>query len=211
MTNPTDALNAVYRERAQLVAALSKVFPASLEVDPNEPDWPVCIIDLPTGQVSWHCAPGDLEFFQHLPRAAGRVWDKHDDVLKYERLNALPWPQPILEQFLFEIGVEAWGRDLPTVRLARLIAGEQAALSEPCTPAGTSGDPFTDAEQAVLTAAHAYAAAMRAEEFARTLHKQTQGFSTQDALLVAEDTTTEAHSAMVRAVRGLPASQEVQP
>lgn len=81
--------NELYRERAQLAAALSKVFPASLEIDPADPDWMVCIIDLPTGQVSWHIALTDLDLFQHLPRDAGRVWDGHSTELKYMRLFAL--------------------------------------------------------------------------------------------------------------------------
>ena len=38
------------------------------------------------------------------------------------------------EQLLKEIQVEAWGRDLPTARLARLIAGDADALEEAVTP-----------------------------------------------------------------------------
>lgn len=83
------AVNDVYRERAHLVAALSKLFPASLEHDPAEPEWPVCMIDLPTGQVSWHIAPGDTDLFTHLPTGAGRVWDGHSMPQKYARLDAL--------------------------------------------------------------------------------------------------------------------------
>lgn len=82
----------LYRERAQLVAALSKVFPASVDRDPAEPEWFVVFIDLPTGQVSWHIAPADLPLFDHLPRYTGRVWDGHTTPEKYERLNALVYP-----------------------------------------------------------------------------------------------------------------------
>ncbi|MFB9991243.1 hypothetical protein ACFFLM_04520 [Deinococcus oregonensis] len=82
----------LYSERAALVAALSKLFPASLESDPEQPDWPVCIIDLPTGQVSWHIAQSDLHLFMHLPRETGRVWDGHTTPEKYDRLNALYEP-----------------------------------------------------------------------------------------------------------------------
>jgi len=67
------------------------------------------------------------------------------------------------------------------------------------------------AEAAVLTAAHTFAAAMRTGEKARAVYKQTQAFPTQDALLIAEDTTTEARSAMIRAVRELGAEGQVQP
>lgn len=90
MTQQQDALNAVYTERAQLVAALSKLFPSSIETDPNEPDWAVCTIDLPTGQATWHVNPTDLHHFTHLPRNQGRTWDGHDTPIKYQRLNALP-------------------------------------------------------------------------------------------------------------------------
>lgn len=37
-------------------------------------------------------------------------------------------------QRLQAISAEAWGFDLPTARLARLIAGDADALTEPCTP-----------------------------------------------------------------------------
>ncbi len=57
---------------------------------------------------------------------------------------------PTDADFLDAIKTEAWGRDLPTVRLARLIAGDEAALVEPCTPCGTSGDVQVDAERAAL-------------------------------------------------------------
>lgn len=86
--------DAVYTERAQLVAALSKLFPASLE-EHDGADWDdewrtVCFIDLPTGQVSWHIAKADLGYFAHLQKGAGRIWDGHDTPEKYKRLNALP-------------------------------------------------------------------------------------------------------------------------
>lgn len=87
-------LHAVYAERAQLVAALSKLFPASLEEDEKAPGWPVCIIDLPTGQVSWHVTAADAAmFFGHLPAHAGRVWDGHSTPEKYARLAALSTQQ----------------------------------------------------------------------------------------------------------------------
>lgn len=80
----------VYTERAHLVATLSKLWPASLEVDPAEPGWLVCIIDSPMGQLSWHIAPDDLPLFSHLHRNTGRVWDGHTTEEKYARLASLP-------------------------------------------------------------------------------------------------------------------------
>jgi len=87
------SLDGVYSERAHLVAALSKLWPASIEQHDGE-DWDdqwrnVVIIDLPTGQVSWHIAPADLDLFAHLPRDAGRVWDGHTTGEKYDRLDDL--------------------------------------------------------------------------------------------------------------------------
>lgn len=86
-------LDGVYSERAHLVAALSKYWPASIERHDGE-DWDdqwrnVVIIDLPTGQVSWHIALTDLDLFAHLPRDAGRTWDGHTTGEKYDRLDDL--------------------------------------------------------------------------------------------------------------------------
>lgn len=87
------AKNGAYSERNKLVAALSKLFPASLEPHVGEdwgPEWLwVCFIDLPGGQVSWHVMTSELSWFAHLPRNAGRVWDLHDTEEKYRRLDAL--------------------------------------------------------------------------------------------------------------------------
>jgi hypothetical protein len=86
--------NNAYAERNQLVAALSKLFPASLERHPEnesyEDDWRwIVFIDLPTGQVCWHIHDSELPLFAHLPRNAGRQWDGHDHEEKYRRLAAL--------------------------------------------------------------------------------------------------------------------------
>ncbi|GAA3997246.1 hypothetical protein GCM10022631_04700 [Deinococcus rubellus] len=71
---------------------------------------------------------------------------------------------------------------------------------------------MTSAESATLTAAHVYAAAMRAESTARKAYKLTQRAPgtpapevrrLHDAMVRAEDATMEARSAMIRAVRGL--------
>lgn len=85
--------DAAYRERNQLVAALSKIFPASLERDPTVKQgenwgW-VCFIDLPAGQATWHIHDEELPLFDHLPRRTGRVWDGHTNAEKYARLAEL--------------------------------------------------------------------------------------------------------------------------
>lgn len=51
-------------------------YPAGFQIDDKEPDWPVALIALPTGQVSWH-----------LPKFAD-PWDGHDTPEKYRRCRA---------------------------------------------------------------------------------------------------------------------------
>lgn len=85
--------DAVYRERAALVAHLASMLPAVLVhgADASEPEWPVCFVRLPTGQVSWHIAPADLDLFDHVPAVhasspAAPKWDGHSTDEKYQRL-----------------------------------------------------------------------------------------------------------------------------
>ena len=89
------AKDGAYAERNKLVAALSKLFPASLERHPEEDttwedDWRwIVFIDLPTGQASWHLHDSELPQFSHLTRGAGRKWDGHTNAEKYDRLSRL--------------------------------------------------------------------------------------------------------------------------
>lgn len=76
----------VYRERSHLVAHLAAAYPSSLTIDPAEPDWPVVLIDLPTGQLSWHISPDDMDLFGHVAQGAA-TWDGHDTQEKYRRLD----------------------------------------------------------------------------------------------------------------------------
>jgi hypothetical protein len=89
----TKTKDGAYHERNMLVAALSKVFPSSLEKhigDDWDPGWGwVVFIDLPTSQVSWHIHDSELPLFDHLPRLQGRTWDGHTTEEKYARLAAL--------------------------------------------------------------------------------------------------------------------------
>lgn len=87
------AKNGAYSERNQLVAALSKLFPASLERHAGE-DWEddwrwVVFIELPAGQASWHIHDSELVLFGHLQRGLGRKWDGHSTPEKYLRLFRL--------------------------------------------------------------------------------------------------------------------------
>jgi len=89
--------NNAYWERNQLVAALSKLFPASLERHPDsdtawENDWRwIVMINLPTGQASWHIYDSELPNFNHLHREAENYhsWDGHTTEEKYKRLYAI--------------------------------------------------------------------------------------------------------------------------
>jgi len=89
------AKDGAYSERNKLVAALSKLLPASLERHPEEDkDWEddwrwIVFIDAPTGQLSWHVHDSELPMLDHLERGTGRSWDGHTTDEKYERLEAL--------------------------------------------------------------------------------------------------------------------------
>lgn len=84
--------DAAYTERNQVVAALSKCFPAGVAktaIDGWSDDWHGCVyVDLPTGQVSWHFHDSQAHLFAHLPPYAG-AWDGHDTAEKYRRLAEL--------------------------------------------------------------------------------------------------------------------------
>ena len=87
-------INSVYRERDQVVAALSKVFPAHMAWHDEagwEDDWRnIVCVHLPTGQVTWHIHESERwPFFSHLHMQPNH-WDGHSTKEKYDRLNALP-------------------------------------------------------------------------------------------------------------------------
>lgn len=80
-------MDSVYRERAHLVAHLAALYRSTIGyTDPAEPDWAVVIIDLPTGQASWHVSPDDMSLFDHV-RRADVAWDGHSTEEKYQRLD----------------------------------------------------------------------------------------------------------------------------
>lgn len=81
-----------YTERNQVVAALSKLFPAHLArtaIEGWDPEWHWCVyIMLPTGQVSWHLHESHRPLFAHLSDGPA-IWDGHTTEEKYARLAAL--------------------------------------------------------------------------------------------------------------------------
>jgi hypothetical protein len=99
-----------YWERNQLVAALSKIFPAWLgRHDPQDKEWDrewlnIVFIEVPTRriemkmiqggfditgpqQLSWHIHDNELEHFSHLEYSNKKKWDGHTTEEKYQRLR----------------------------------------------------------------------------------------------------------------------------
>ncbi len=108
--------NGAYSERNKVVAAYARlchaagtrVTVAKHQPGPDsaeiwEPEWStVVLIELPTGQVSWHFHDSELHLLDGLPRGAND-WDGHSTAEKYTRLNnarpvasasVVQWPTP---------------------------------------------------------------------------------------------------------------------
>lgn len=88
-------MDALYTERAYLLALLSTHYPSFLQKNPDDDpgyEW-ILFIELPTGQATWHIKDTDAFLFTHLRRWASQavVWDGHTTVEKLERIRrALP-------------------------------------------------------------------------------------------------------------------------
>ena len=105
------AKNVAYWERNQLVAALSKIFPAWIGKHPEtdkewDPEWRTIVyMEIPPSfrgnpekdyphQLSWHIHDFDIPMFDHLrafhkEARGGDTWDSHTTVEKYRRLRAI--------------------------------------------------------------------------------------------------------------------------
>lgn len=81
--------DAVYRERAHLLALLAAHYPAHLQADPAAPNWPVLHLQLPTGQCTWHIGEADLDLFTHVRTDRHEAWDGHTTEEKYRRITEL--------------------------------------------------------------------------------------------------------------------------
>jgi hypothetical protein len=90
------ALNDAYQQRDRLVYALTRVFPSLLcDATDASSGWSsVVVIQIPTGQISFHIPDDELAWFAHLPRYPEPVWDGHDNDEKWRRVMALGpfWP-----------------------------------------------------------------------------------------------------------------------
>lgn len=88
-----EEIDLVYWERNQLVAHLSKIYPAWLEKHtPQDANWEkgwqtIVFIEVPGGQCSWHIHDSELCYFQHLTFREGSSWDGHSKEEKYKRLG----------------------------------------------------------------------------------------------------------------------------
>jgi hypothetical protein len=72
--NDTDYPNRYGLVLRALTVAHNLGLGAGIRIDPEEPDWPVAYIELPTGQVSWHMPQHPVPF------------DGHDTEEKYRRI-----------------------------------------------------------------------------------------------------------------------------
>lgn len=85
------ATNNAYRERNQLVALLSTLFPsgkAKTAIEGWDEAWHGCVyIDFPWGQASWHYHTDDEWMFAHLPPYT-KGWDGHTTEAKYAAIAA---------------------------------------------------------------------------------------------------------------------------
>lgn len=82
-----DELDALYSERAHLVALLAHDYKGAWQDDPENPGWILVYADLPTGQVSWRIHPEDKPLFENLRFAPDIVWDGHSTETKYGRIR----------------------------------------------------------------------------------------------------------------------------
>lgn len=87
-----------YKERGQVVALLARLaerwgWRVGMAKHPEsdttwDADWRnIVLIDLPTGQVSWHLHDDELSLFAGLPEYT-KPWDGHSTPEKYDRVNA---------------------------------------------------------------------------------------------------------------------------
>ncbi len=89
-TTQSSTLEDAYLDRNQAVMALAKMalaqgYQVGLCHDKDEPDWPVLMIDLPSGQVGWHLPA--KEIVGNWPQYPGK-WDGHSLAEKRRRMEA---------------------------------------------------------------------------------------------------------------------------
>ena len=93
----TTELDAVYRERNAVVAALVRAtgWRCWVADDPADPEFHIVYVETPAGQASWHVSASDIVLFADewgAPLFSSRgssVWDGHTTEEKYQRLARL--------------------------------------------------------------------------------------------------------------------------
>lgn len=83
--------NEIYSQRNRVVCLAAKLamlhcMKTGLRYDPEQPEWPVVMIDLPNGQVSWHISRRDYKFYFGFLHEYVGEWDGHDMVEKHKRI-----------------------------------------------------------------------------------------------------------------------------
>ncbi|MDX9835285.1 MAG: hypothetical protein RBT36_08755 [Desulfobulbus sp.] len=91
MTTQSSTLDDAYFDRNQAVMALARLaqqlgYKVGLRVDPGEPDWPVLMIELPTGQVGYHLPKAEV--LGEWP-SYDQEWDGHTLEEKRGRIEEL--------------------------------------------------------------------------------------------------------------------------
>ena len=86
-----DRANLIYQ--ALGIASKLKI-PCGIRIDYDEPDWPVVVFDLPTGQVAWHMKTVDIKY------------DGHPDKEKQNRIEeyCYGWKYRAIEKYSMEKG-----------------------------------------------------------------------------------------------------------
>ncbi len=88
--NQSSGIDEAYLDRNQAVQLLARAaqslgWQMGVRIDPDEPGWPVLMIDLPSGQVSWHIKADELVGMWHAYQGE---WDGHSLDEKRRRMAA---------------------------------------------------------------------------------------------------------------------------
>ena len=92
MTDQSSTLDDAYLDRNMAVQALALLaqqvgYTVGIKEDPEEPEWPILFIDLPTGQVSWHLPRHQIIPLWPYLWTYDKEWDGHDLEEKRIRLH----------------------------------------------------------------------------------------------------------------------------
>lgn len=114
-----------YRERNQLVAALSRIFPAHLARHPDEDTawdddwrWIVCVhintgmekrFETVQSQATWHIHDSEINLFPHLDEAPND-WDGHSTEEKYNRLRHIVLKETPQRGYVSQLWHALWGQ-----------------------------------------------------------------------------------------------------